>query len=315
MQNIFVDFEFNRKKKEITQIGATYNKKYFSKNIQNLENDLREFYNFLPNTDVNFIFFGEEDMNILEKATASIELPDEIKGMIIAISSGIDIRNYLKPLSLSLIEILNNIGGNIAYPVHDALNDAINLETLFIKLSEKKIISKLTKLSQKADTNKTSLIIHNNINELFKALEKGSYKKGQVSVQQKRVFIDKTNGHEYVFNYIDIEKTEKTIAVCAKIPKIISDFNGNKQECSIYLLEHIDGKTLSISNPFEDMSLCTGMNIEFCEKFIQELVNKGYLYKISKNEYQLVDFIELNSGNERRVMVSKTNKNKISILY
>lgn len=317
MKNIFIDIEFNRDKKQITEIGAIYDKKVFFEKVDNLKITLKNFYNYIPNEYVNFVFFGSEDSKIISQLTEKESFSDEINGMILALTSGINIRNFLKPINISLVEFLDNLGGNVAYPIHNALNDAINLQTLFFILQEKKVVSKLVKIAKYENKNLSDNIsnnIHDNIKELFGLTGNGSYKKGQKSIMGQMILVDKSSGEEFILNKLDKENIKNNI-YSIKLPEIIKNFKGIKKECSIFLIENIDAKTLSIEKPAEKMALYTGQSIKFCENFIKELFEKGFLLRLSSNCYQISEnIVFLDSESSRRILIKDEKSTRIKII-
>ena len=65
----FLDFEFNPKTKIPTEIGISLSngEEYYKKDLQNIAFNLvmEEIHKFLPKTNICFIYFGQQEVNIL----------------------------------------------------------------------------------------------------------------------------------------------------------------------------------------------------------------------------------------------------------
>lgn len=313
---VFVDVEFN--KGRFTSIGAVYEKNTFFQRIDKFNKNHRDilvkFYNFLPDESMEFVFFGKEDMKILGNIDG--ELPDNIASMVEHMQNGIDITEYLKPLRFSLYDYVNNLRGNLATPLHDPLNDAINLQTLYNKLHEKKAISYLLKLYKSTGTNLGNLDkeLYEKLKTLDMRCAKPQYNKGSTAkVLHKIVLINKENGEQFILNDISSEDLTESNIYSIKTPRILEKYKGNTRECVIWILENVDGKTLSLELSLKKMSNETGNSLEFCDKVVQNLLEKCDLLRLSSIVYQINEDIKLLDDRDKRRLLF--GKNRIKVIY
>lgn len=320
--NIFIDIEFNRESQEINSIGAVYGKNTFfqkcDKHNKNPLQILNRLYNFIPhNVNCLFFFFGKEDIRVFRTNRYKYEFPDVINKMLDNIvTNAVDLSAYIFPVRLSLDGILNELSLNVKKPIHDPLNDAINLQTLYDGLKAKGIISRLIKIVKsygKSNAQGLSRQFEDSLKNLFSL--KPGYIKDTEKIQTKITLINKENGHEYVLNDISGNELDEDKFYKIKTPKILLDYTGNKRECVIFILENLESKTLTIENPDNKLYENMGMSLEFCQKFIQELLDKDYFIRLSPSIYQIKEKISfLDSASSRRILLDKDIKNKISII-
>lgn len=320
--NVFIDLEFNRETKAINSIGAVYGKTHFKYDLDKANKTpiqlFSNLYNFLPiKTECLFFFFGKEDVKILKSNRQKYEFSDVINEMLDnIILNSVNLKEYINPINLSLAETVNQLGLSVCKPLHDPLSDAINLQTLYDALKNKKIVSKLTKVAS-LDSNISKDILSSkfqkNLTNLLSL--KPLYKKDIDSIQTKIILVNKMNGHEYILNDISEDDLEENKFYKIKTPKILLKYDRNSRECVICLLENADSKDLTVNNPVDLIINNVGMNQDFCERFIKKLQDDGFLVRLSPTMYQISEKIHfLDSGNSRRILLDKDFRNKISII-
>lgn len=317
----FLDFEFNPKTKIPTEIGICLSdgKEFVKKDLKNISFNLvmEEIYDFLPKTNICFIYFGQQEVNILNSLfKKNHRIPKHISSLYSVMINGINIIEKFPMLSsLSLYSLVRDLGIEYFSPAHYAINDAKNLKSLYhylIGRTNKNLVFLISKNSQidKNELNRQIQISQNNLRNSIPFSAKKLQKKNSnenVLPDNLDILINERTGERYYVTKLS-KCFKPNLIYNIEIP-FIKNYNGKIKEFLIYLIENYDVSKNSIKIDIDDICNSLSIKSNVLKDILVTLQNDNILYRVGKQCYQFI--VEINfrdSSSKRKVMIHENGK-------
>lgn len=335
----FFDFEFEPKTMMPSEFGIVLsNGKQMKKELAHGNNIFcsipqmfEDLLKWLDSGDYCFVFFGNQDIRIFQSFFKKYpKMSKESKLLCKNITNGIDLRTYLGPLTnKSLADLMNAFKLDINLPLHDPLNDCLNLKKLFEFLMKKGTNKDIIKQCDKYNgTNSLELNkkVQSQLDSLRVAIRNQFFTYTNKHIPERKnsngkiVLLNEETKERFVLNPIIPGELKENVIYKIEIPSVVKNSSGHFKDVIIYLIEHIDGMTGEIAfSPFGAAPLIKTFDSKIMDdnelqRIFSKILSRNIIQKSGKHKYIFSTPIKLEDKSvERRLLFKDLSKESYEV--